>query len=410
MLEKGCLPEYNLPVAVPSLTRIDLVIENVGMKIISKPPYILVLSGVILLLAGCGAPVSTNTPAVTSTTTPSPSPVSTFTPSPTPSATATAAPPFLTEWQASAHADAEAPAFRFWDEAAPAIIPSDCSRCHSSAGLLDYLGAGGSQPGAGDAPAEVGSVIDCEACHNDFSQGLDSVIMPSGVELTGLGQEAVCIQCHQGLASGSTLMHAVKSSAPNGISPALEFISVHYSPAGAVFFGSKAGAGYEYPGRAYAGPFNHTPGFNTCTACHDAHSLRVQVELCAGCHPGIESIADLEKGLRLSTVDYDSDGNTTEGLALEVETFRSKLFATIEDYAAQIGYPIAYNPTQDPYFFDAAGKPYRSWTPVLLEAAYNFHLASMDSGAFSHNPWYIMQLLYDSLQNLGGRVTGLIRP
>jgi hypothetical protein len=37
-------------------------------------------------------------------------------------------------------------------------------------------------------------------------------------------------------------------------------------------------------------------------------------------------------------------------------------------------------------------------------------LASMDSGAFSHNPWYIMQLLYDSLQNLGGRVTGLIRP
>ena len=42
--------------------------------------------------------------------------------------------------------------------------------------------------------------------------------------------------------------------------------------------------------------------------------------------------------------------------------------------------------------------------------AYNFQYAMKDPGAFAHNPKYVLQILYDSLADLGGDVEGRIRP
>ena len=69
-----------------------------------------------------------------------------------------------------------------------------------------------------------------------------------------------------------------------------------------------------------------------------------------------------------------------------------------------------FKPGQEPFFFSPDGEVYQAWTPILLEAAYNFHLAAMDRGAFAHNPKYTLQLLYDSIMIVGGDITGLIRP
>jgi hypothetical protein len=44
-----------------------------------------------------------------------------------------------------------------------------------------------------------------------------------------------------------------------------------------------------------------------------------------------------------------------------------------------------------------------------LRAAYNYQDASKDPGAFAHNSTYIMQLLYDSISDLGGDTTGMVR-
>jgi hypothetical protein len=373
-----------------------------------KLTYLLILSGLLLMPAGCAAPEELATPTPLVASSPDPSPAST--PTIVPSITPTSPPPFYTAWQASPHANPDALAFRFWDDAEPALIPTACARCHSTAGYLDYLGADGSTPGVVDAPAEPGLVIECFVCHNDATKNLDSVSMPSGAELTGLGTDALCVQCHQGLASGLSLKLALKSLAPNGISPALEFLSIHDAPAGAVLFGSEASGGYEYPGHAYAGRFSHSPGFNACTDCHDAHGLEVKIETCVECHPGITTLEDIRTKLRLSTIDYDGDGLTSEGVALEIETLRANLLDAIQAYAAKAGSPLVYRPGQDPHFFNETGEVYSSWTPVLLEAAYNYHLATMDPGAYSHNPRYILQLLYDSIEGVGGSVVGLIRP
>jgi hypothetical protein len=239
---------------------------------------------------------------------------------------------------------------------------------------------------------------------------LDTAIMPSGVKFTGLGSDAVCLVCHQGLRSGATLAVTVKSLAQNGITPALEFVSVHYSPAGAVLFGSEATAGFEFPGRTYAGRFGHIPAAGACTGCHAAHDSSVQIEACAECHPGVDSSQALRSTLRVSTIDFDADGDTSEGIALEIDSLRGRLLSSLQTYARRSGNPLIYDPGQEPFFFTTDGDVYRAWTPILLEAAYNFHLAAMDPGAFAHNPKYVMQLLYDSIMFVGGDVTGLIRP
>jgi hypothetical protein len=44
-----------------------------------------------------------------------------------------------------------------------------------------------------------------------------------------------------------------------------------------------------------------------------------------------------------------------------------------------------------------------------LKAAYNYQVSVKDPGAFAHNPKYIIELLYDSTQDLGGDVSKLAR-
>jgi len=104
--------------------------------------------------------------------------------------------PFEEEWANSPHNDAEAEAFRHWDE--DGEVEESCAKCHSTPGYMDFIGADGSEAGVVNAPAPLGSTVECAACHNDVTVEMTSVVMPSGVELMGLGDESRCIQCHQG--------------------------------------------------------------------------------------------------------------------------------------------------------------------------------------------------------------------
>ncbi|MDD5367542.1 MAG: hypothetical protein PHQ40_00530, partial [Anaerolineaceae bacterium] len=81
--------------------------------------------------------------------------------------------------------------------------------------------------------------------------------------------------------------------------------------------------------------------------------------------------------------------------------------------------PIVYSPTAYPYFFadtngngqiDKDEKGYAAFSPNLLKAAYNYQYSIKDPGAYVHNGKYVIQALYDSIQALGGSVTGMTRP
>jgi hypothetical protein len=127
----------------------------------------------------------------------------------------------------------------------------------------------------------------------------------------------------------------------------------------------------------------------------------------------------------MATEDYDGDGDTTEGLADEVETMREALYEAMQDYATEVtgAEAIVYDSHAYPYFFidtNANGKPdedeaaypnrYATWTPRLLRAAYNYQYAAKDPGAFAHNGKYILQVLYDALEDMGVDVSGMVRP
>ncbi|MBN1359038.1 MAG: hypothetical protein JW993_00520 [Sedimentisphaerales bacterium] len=317
------------------------------------------------------------------------------------------------EWIMSAHADAEAEAFMHWDEEDPPEVPTSCARCHSSPGYMDFIGADGTPAGSVENPAPIGTVIECITCHNEAAAALDSVVMPSGIEITGLGSEARCMQCHQGRASKLTVDEAIAdANVPDldAVMPDARFINIHYYAAAATRLGGLALGGYQYDDPSYDVKFAHVSGVDECVDCHDSHSLQIKGNLCAACHPGVETVEDV-KNVRMagSAFDYDGDGNTTEGIYHEVTGLRESLYAAMQAYGVGIGAPIAYDPNAYPYFFaddngngvvDEGEGSYASWTPRMLKAAYNYHTPLKDPGAFAHNAKYIIQLLHDSIADL----------
>jgi hypothetical protein len=326
--------------------------------------------------------------------------------------------PFLQEWMTSGHADAAAEAFRHWDEEDPAEIPDTCAKCHSSIGYQDFLGADGSEAGVVNAPAALGTVVDCVACHNSVTVVKDSVVMPSGLEITGLGDESRCMECHQGRESKMSVDAAIEKAGaePDEISEDLGFRNIHYYAAAATKYGTLAQGGYEYDGNMYDANFAHVEGFETCIDCHNSHTLELPVEACAECHEDVATVEDL-RDIRMagSEVDFDGDGDEEEGIYYELEGLQEVLYAAIQAYAnGVVEAPIAYNGDAYPYFFadaDANGSAdegeerFASWTPRLLKAAYNYQTSKKDPGAYAHGGKYIIQLLYDSIADLNSALT-----
>ena len=112
----------------------------------------------------------------------------------------------------------------------------------------------------------------------------------------------------------------------------------------------------------------------------------------------------------------------------EITTLNEALYSTMQTYAADVlDAPIVYDSHNYPYFFnDTNGNGvsdadevdrtngFASWSPRLLKAAYNFQYVAKDPGAFAHNGVYIIQVLYDSISDLGTNVpvdmAGMVRP
>ncbi len=316
------------------------------------------------------------------------------------------------------HFDGTAEAFRHWDE--DGEVPGTCTKCHTSEGLPFYLDQGVT------IAFPPSTALACSTCHTNFQDFAlyqsDEVTFPNGAKLSfGEGVDSnLCLNCHQGRESTVSVNQHIANAGvgDDEVSDKIRFRNVHYFAAGATLFGHEAQGVYEYEGKEYVGRFAHVPGFDTCQNCHNVHQLTVQVQACTACHGEFEE----PEAIRMMTGDLDGDG-AQEGVAGELQTMHEALLAAIQAYAANTaGTPIAYNPARYPYWFVDAngngvadpdeGDGYASWTPRLLRAAYNYQYAAKDPGAFAHNAKYVAQVLYDSLQDIGGdaAVAGMTRP
>ncbi len=172
--------------------------------------------------------------------------------------------PFEAEWAGSPHNDIEAEAFRHWDADDPAEIPESCAKCHSTPGYLAFMGADGSQFGVVEGPAPIGTTVECVACHNEVTLEHDSVVFPSGLELTDLGDQARCMECHQGRSSKISVDESIAEAVGEDldtVSEDLGFINIHYYAAAATRYGTEVKGGYEYDGLEYDPRFDHVEGY-----------------------------------------------------------------------------------------------------------------------------------------------------
>lgn len=311
-------------------------------------------------------------------------------------------------WLASPHASFSSEAFTHWNE--DGEIPATCAVCHSSRGAVDYMRGDMSTAGIIDHPVPTGTAVDCTTCHTSAASELSTVPFPSGASVTDLGPSAVCTVCHQGRAATQTVERATAELEDDVISDDLTFINIHYFATAASLFGTEVQGGFEYPDKEYRGRFTHVPNLNGCVNCHQPHTLEVELESCTSCHQGVESFADI----RMSPIDFDGDGDTSEGISNPINAMHEQLGQAIQVYATDVvGTAIVYDSGSYPYFFvdgdmdgaasaDEAIFPnrYQSWTPRMLRAAYNYQVVAKDPAIYTHNPHYALQFLYDSLESL----------
>ena len=323
------------------------------------------------------------------------------------------------------HFDGTASAFRHWDD--DGAVSASCARCHgASAGLDEFLTYGVNTP----KPIQNG--MDCASCHTTFdtfeTRRIPTVTFPGGKQVKVDASVAtsapemrsqICLMCHQGRESKKTIDDAIAAGS-------LSFKNVHYLAAGATLFGTEVQVGYEYTekGKTYVGKFDHF-GEGTqshhCTFCHSPtntrHSFQPQDNLafCKQCHD-VDDVHDIRLNRPL---DYDGDGNTTERLSDEIDTMAAALLARISAVGG-----VVYNGDRYPYFFKdnnppngvadpleiSFGNRFTAWTPALIKAAHNYQHSQKEHGAWAHNFYYIIQLLYDSIEDLGGDVSAYTRP
>ncbi len=315
--------------------------------------------------------------------------------------------------------------FRHWD--AEGEVEAACVKCHQADGLPQFLENGA------NIKMEPSNGFMCSTCHNEADWPnryvIASVTFPSGAVVSFGGKDAdgkfvadesnLCIECHQGRSSTPTVNRAVADKPVDEPDAAIRFTNIHYFAAGATLFGTEVKGAYEFENMDYAGMSQHP--LNKCKDCHDVHALTINVDACAACHSAASDPQD-PATYRMDKTDYDGDGDTTEGIKSEIDTFAERLYAAIQTYAEAKGTPVLYDAMAYPYFFvdaDQDGKAdvgekgpvgYNAFTPNLLKAAYNYQYYQKDPGAFTHNPIYVLQFLYDSIKALGGDVTGLTRP
>ncbi|HEY5984536.1 MAG TPA: hypothetical protein VIU38_13815 [Anaerolineales bacterium] len=337
--------------------------------------------------------------------------------------------PFADAFRASGHANATDEPFTHWNE--DGMVPAACAKCHTSAGYQEFVSTG---KVAADIKAPAGT-LNCDTCHNAAAMALTSVTFPSGkVVETGEEGEARCMTCHQGRESKVSVDKQINDTfkvtdvdavvqpikdATTGKDVKFGFRNVHYFAAGATLYGSQAEMGYEYDGKSYDPKFRHVPDFDTCVACHDQHATTVRVEACAACHQDVKTVDDLKNNRENGSLeDYNGNGDTKEGIYYELKGLQDILYSSIQAYAKEVaGTAVIYDPETYPYWLadadgdgkadekDGAAVAYSTWTARMLKAAYNYQVSAKDPGAFAHNSKYIIELLYDSIDDLNAKIS-----
>jgi hypothetical protein len=319
------------------------------------------------------------------------------------------------------HFDQDSDVFRHWDYDAINKVPAACGQCHAgSEGMDNYL----ANP-LTTARATPVFGMDCLTCHAEDANG-DPILTqvrdiatvrfppapPTGVSPTVISManatDNLCATCHSAREAKGTIDFAIGSTADT--SWTLSFKNSHYLGSAGVLAGGDAHVGYEYAGKTYATAWMHGEDPASCTVCHSPvntrHTFEVaaNTEYCVTCHADANFLA--YKGASRLGVDYDASG-TVDDLPVELTGLMARLYAEIQAYCTANGHTCTYGPSY-PYWTITGATT--KLNPKALKAAYNYNFLTKAVGAWAHNFSYSAQLVIDSIEDLGGDVSTLVRP
>jgi hypothetical protein len=310
-----------------------------------------------------------------------------------------------------------------------------CYQCHGGAGGLQaYLSVmPAALTGAVITDANKVSAFQCSTCHtfngNDM-KGLVSVskvyFPPQKNGAVGSGEVvfaaanlpktfAVCGSCHSARENKATIDG--KPLVAGTFNTTL--VNPHYLGAAATEMGTRAKSWYEYNGKTYTdypafwkagtsgdapGPYGSPHGAD-CVGCHQAkeskHSFEVDYTYCATCHAvtshGDYSLAPKEEEYASMKTELLAALNTY--VTANLTTFQATnggVTATGLCYDGNVyGYVLVKNGT-------VCSTTAAKLDLNTMKAAYNLHWMNKDPGGWAHNEYYVMQLVYDSIVDLGG--------
>jgi hypothetical protein len=238
----------------------------------------------------------------------------------------------------------------------------------------------------------------------------------------------VCMTCHRARESTLTLNAADPTGATATFT--LSFKNSHYLAAGATQYGNKAATMYQYNGKSYAQRWDHDQEYlqpypattwyrAQCAYCHmqdGSHSFDPVVDdTCTFCHVNSTSVDDLTPAF---TPERNYDGDPATKPKQEYAVFQQRLLDAIIAYCANADQHVVYTDSY-PYFIkdtdkDGVKDPNETsgakFDSKSFRASYNYNYAVHEPGGWAHNPKYVLQVLYDSIQDIGGNLDGLTRP
>jgi hypothetical protein len=251
----------------------------------------------------------------------------------------------------------------------------------------------------------------------------------------------VCMTCHRARESMLTINAAVAADSALGANFTMSFKNSHYLAAGASLYGSKAAVMQQYPGRTYAQRWDHDQGYTNpypatagakaaCSFCHmpdGNHSFEVEVGTgtsCALCHPA----TSVDQLTPFGRAEDNYDNNVATKPKAELGVFQDRLRLAIQNYcaakkaAAVAGATwVVYDGSRNSYWFVSTVGPNETvraatdtsspkFDAKALRAAFNYNFSVKEPGSWAHNPKYVLQTIYDSIEDLGGDLTNLNRP
>jgi hypothetical protein len=266
-----------------------------------------------------------------------------------------------------------------------------CTTCHEASEENDpHLTGEEWEPGS--FPLRVPSGSTDEAIIEKSS----AVGVSDGTSAGAYGAGNACIWCHKSRKDVTNYITASTSVTSTSWGP-------HNGPHADIYTGT---GGYQYSGKTYTNG-SHSNFENGCVRCHmpeveygDAvmpnHSFYAQLSVCtAACH--------------VNDTDFDVNGGQSKvknGLQRLRETLNTAGYLTQDGTG-----PLTAEQLADEEFELDDARPQTAAVPAANAGAlYNYLVVTRGAALGVHNPDYTGQLIYDSIEALGGDLSLIVRP